>query len=121
MSVRSLAALAGVSHSYLANLESGKSKPDPELFERVRVALMRTVEDMAEIGNMRAPEDPQPRLYKGVADLLADDDLMALFSITPQEEELMREWSILSRGPRTAQDALQLLLAIRSSCRERSR
>ena len=47
---KALAALAGISQSYMAELESGKRKGDPALFKRLARALAVRMEDVVEDG-----------------------------------------------------------------------
>ena len=47
---KALAAQAGISQSYMAELESGKRKGDPALFKRLARALAVRMEDVVEDG-----------------------------------------------------------------------
>ena len=50
---KALATQAGISQSYMAELESGKRKGDPALFKRLARALTVRMEDVVEDGGQR--------------------------------------------------------------------
>ncbi len=93
MSQDQLAKAVRVNRSYLSLVENGRSSPTIEFLEKVAGGLNLRVEELllrSEVFRYLSISPKHGYLYKGLQDLLADDEQMLLMNPTNEEIEILK-------------------------------
>jgi transcriptional regulator with XRE-family HTH domain len=113
-----LAAAADVSRAAIQTWESGTRAPSMRSLNRVAAALGVTIPELTGEAATPTHDDARDGLrrgadYPGIIELLADQPLCASLRITEADRDLLLRGIIVGRGPATAQEAMELLQALR--------
>lgn len=118
-----VAAALGVSQAYISKLERGEKRPSVEMLKRL-AALYGVSETylLGSHHGERIPLTPEgpypfaldPSVPPGLRDLVEDQGLCAFLKVSPEEWRALR--SILMPCPISKDGYVQLLLAIRGIC-----
>jgi transcriptional regulator with XRE-family HTH domain len=113
-----LAARADVSVSALQAWEAGRTVPSAKSLRKLGDALSVSIDELT--GDAPSPMQPSARddqrrgaEYPGVLALLNDRRLCEGLRITDEERTLLLEGACVPLGPETADEAVQVLQAIR--------
>jgi transcriptional regulator with XRE-family HTH domain len=89
----SLALRIKVNRSYLSLIENGKCSPTFEFLERIAEGLAMPVEDLVmgeEISGLVVVDAQEGPMYRGLADLVEDQEQMLLMNPTREELDILK-------------------------------
>jgi transcriptional regulator with XRE-family HTH domain len=116
MSQEALAKAVRVNRSYLSLVENGRSSPTIEFLEKLAVGLDLRVEELIlgpEVFRYLSLSPRHGYLYRGLQELLADDEQMLLMNPTSEEIEILKSMQLHPDHDPTKRFFIDALLDLR--------